>query len=729
MTGMMASINNTPSSQALMKQNDSYNEMMVAGGGKNGTHSPSMTSSSSSGSDLNQKAASTGMTKSQWFAISILTFINLINYMDRYTIAGILGDVQVYFNITDGYCGALQTVFVASYMVVAPIFGYLGDRYSRRWLMALGVSIWVVAVLAGSFAKADQFAWFMVARAIVGVGEASYSTIAPTLISDMFVKEARSKCLAIFYFAIPVGSGLGYVVGKQLAVAFGSGDVSSWQWALRGTPVLGVIAVLLIIFCLEDPPRGGLEGGEEHQGASSYTEDIKSLMGNGTFVLSTLGFTCVTFCTGALAWWGPKFLEASIYKEETEVKDRPLDPNSVSFYFGLITMVAGIVGVITGATSSTVLKRKYPRADPLICGAGLAACSAIFGLALFVVIDHHIIACLALIFLGMVAINLNWSIVADILLYVVASNRRGTAEAIQILVSHLFGDAGSPYLIGLVSDALKNRLSADDYCGHMTNRTEKVVNEQSRCDKAIEFYSMQYSMSITLFVVAIGAIFFVASAIFVIKDKRAVDNFVASSPKGARNGKAGSPERQGMLTPRDLEDMADDFTDGGDGPPTLVVSEHKETHILRKPVQQTYSPLRNPPLLEKVNMTTTPPTLKTSSDAMYTEIRNGVSVPPFSRLLDSDTSLDSTPSPSQKSSSTNLLNNSAAAGACSNASTSSVTAEGQRPPPPVARMSDADLVRELVQNSQAPKPRTKQNVTSSTSSSSSSSSPKRNVIA
>jgi MFS family permease len=88
-------------------------------------------------------------------------------------------------------------------MIFAPVFGYLGDRYSRKWIMAVGVGIWVLAVLVGSFM--EDFTAFLIMRAIVGVGEASYSTIAPTIISDMFVKDTRSKMLALFYFAIPVG--------------------------------------------------------------------------------------------------------------------------------------------------------------------------------------------------------------------------------------------------------------------------------------------------------------------------------------------------------------------------------------------------------------------------------------------------------------------------------------------------------------------------------------------
>lgn len=107
----------------------------------------------------------------------------------------------------DAQSGLLQTTFVISYMVCAPIFGYLGDRYSRRWIMILGVALWSGTTLIGSYMP--TYLSFMAFRALVGVGEASYSTIAPTIISDLFVNDIRSKMLAMFYFAIPVGSGFG----------------------------------------------------------------------------------------------------------------------------------------------------------------------------------------------------------------------------------------------------------------------------------------------------------------------------------------------------------------------------------------------------------------------------------------------------------------------------------------------------------------------------------------
>ena len=128
-------------------------------------------------------------------------------------------------------------------------------------------------------------------RAVVGVGEASYSTIAPAIISDLFVSDARSKVLALFYFAVPVGTGMGYIVGSEVGQA-----AQDWRWGLRVTPFMGLVAVFLIAFVMSDPPRGQSEGANLTGG--SPREDLAALGKNKSFCLSTVAFTCVAFCVG-----------------------------------------------------------------------------------------------------------------------------------------------------------------------------------------------------------------------------------------------------------------------------------------------------------------------------------------------------------------------------------------------------------------------------------------------
>ena len=473
---------------------------------------------------------------------------------------GILEDVKREFNASDAMAGILQTAFIVSYMLFAPLFGYLGDRYSRKAIMAGGVFLWSIFTLIGSFMSGAEehrgkgwsnpdFLAFLGCRAMVGIGEASYSTIAPTIISDMFVKDTRSKMLALFYFAIPVGSGLGYIVGSETASFFGH-----WQWGLRATPVLGIVAVVLIILLLTDPPRGESEGHEDLE-AASYREDLAYLATNTSFILSTLGFTCVTFCTGALSWWGPIFIQRGLLTQPEE--ERAMNPSSVPFVFGVVTMMSGVVGVPLGMVLSTKLKAKYPRADPIICGVGILI-SAVFLTLGMLLCESNIVATFAFIFIGEVSLNLNWSIVADILLYVVTPTCRSTAEAVQILLSHTFGDAGSPYLIGLISDGLFTMMvsgaatcrsivqdmadansteaaiinsmkmmeeeNATESSSMLVEESGMVLNSTTSCDQSWEMYSsLQYSFFSNSAVEVIGGFLFLITAIFIVRDKLACE--------------------------------------------------------------------------------------------------------------------------------------------------------------------------------------------------------------
>uniref|UniRef100_A0A336M1G7 CSON009778 protein n=1 Tax=Culicoides sonorensis TaxID=179676 RepID=A0A336M1G7_CULSO len=440
------------------------------------------------------------------FTVAVLCFINLINYMDRFTIAGVLTNLQTEFNIDDSLAGLLQTVFIISYMVFAPIFGYLGDRYSRRKIMGCGITLWCATTLLGSFMP--NYHWFVVFRALVGIGEASYSTIAPTIISDLFIKDLRSKFLAIFYFAIPVGSGLGYIIGSETANA-----LNDWRFALRVTPLLGAIAVILLYFSCE-PERGEAEG-SHHMQATSYKEDLRALCKNPSFMLSTAGFTCVAFVAGALAWWGPTFM----YLGVKSIGNNDITLNDVSYRFGIVAMLAGLVGVPLGSYIAQKYRPTMPNCDPLICALGLLISSPMvyFGMILA---DVSLAWTLFFVFLAEVSLNLTWSLVADILLYVVIPTRRSTAEAFQILLSHALGDAGSPYLVGVISDAVKfaMKIVPAGLSINFYRHSQNTFYDDADND-LINFKSLQYSLFSACFVEVIGAVFFLFTSNYIMRDK------------------------------------------------------------------------------------------------------------------------------------------------------------------------------------------------------------------
>lgn len=209
-----------------------------------------------------------------YIAVAVLCYINLINYMERFTIAGVLIDIQKFFGISDSESALLQTVFICTFLLLAPLFGYLGDRYNRKYIMIVGLILWLLTAAGSSFVSESYFWLLMFMRALVGIGEASYSTIAPTIIGDLFTGSQRSTMICVFYIFIPVGSGMGYITGAGITAATGD-----WRWALRITPIMAIFGLFLLFFCCPNPPRGAAETqGHGVTGQSSYLEDIKYLV-------------------------------------------------------------------------------------------------------------------------------------------------------------------------------------------------------------------------------------------------------------------------------------------------------------------------------------------------------------------------------------------------------------------------------------------------------------------
>jgi len=455
-------------------------------------------------------------------AVLVLCFVNLINYMDRSTVAGMIDDIKTdpSFDtdgkpLSDKKLGLLQTAFVICYMLFAPIFGYLGDRWSRKLIMIMGLTLWAMATFIGSFMM--NFWAFLFFRALVGIGEASYSTIAPAIISDLFTKDTRSRVLALFYFAIPVGTGLGYIIGSEVAA-----NASDWRWGLRVTPFMGLFALLLIVFFMIDPERGLAEGA--HLRPSSPMIDLRALAKNKSFVLSTVGFTCVTFTAGSLMWWGPEFAFLGA-KAACGAKAgcQDITQANVSYKFGIVMTMAGLLGVPLGSYISQIIRHKVPNADPLVCGATLMLSVPVLFFGFFFA-RYSLNACYGLTFLAGLLLNCNWSIVSDITLYIVIPTRRSIASATQILISHALGDAISPYLIGVVADWVRPAITPfhptiDGLMVH--DRTPEYYD--------IEFRCLQYALFGCCFFQAAGSFAFLVMSWYVIEDKTKADLIIAEN--------------------------------------------------------------------------------------------------------------------------------------------------------------------------------------------------------
>jgi MFS transporter, Spinster family, sphingosine-1-phosphate transporter len=389
----------------------------------------------------------TAQTQTSWvrsagFGLAVLSFINLFSYLDRYVVSALIESLKhSELGLSDANLGSLMSGFLVVYTLTAPVFGALGDRRSRPRLIAFGVACWSFATALSGFA--GSYLALLAARASVGVGEAAYVTIAPSLLSDYYPARQRARVMAIFFCAIPVGSALGYVVGGLVDKHYG------WRAAFF---VAGVPGLLLAALCLllRDPPRGVQDAGGA--AATSHSRDSAAvvqkdtwatfgrLMRNRPYVLTILGYAAYTFAVGGLAFWMPAFLE--------RVRGVPRSEATVNF--GTIVVITGFVGTFVGGWLGDYCV-KYSRQAYLWLSAlaTLVAAPCVWmalttpSRTLYAV---WMVAAQLCLFLSTGPIN------AAIVNLVVATER-ATAIALGVFAIHLLGDVLSPFIIGAMSDA------------------------------------------------------------------------------------------------------------------------------------------------------------------------------------------------------------------------------------------------------------------------------------
>jgi len=369
--------------------------------------------------------------------LAVLTLVNLLNYLDRYVLAA-LGEslTRSPLHITDTQFGELASGFIVVYMLAAPVFGTLGDTRSRTRLIALGIFLWSLATALGGLAWG--FASLLVARALVGVGEAAYGTIAPGLLADYYPRSHRGRVFAIFFAAIPIGSALGYVVGGQLDVHFG------WRSAflVAGVPGLALAALALR---LHDPPRGVHDAGAPGEASPRMVTRgaraaYAALIRNRPYVLTVLGYAAYTFALGAMAVFLPKFL----------IRVRGLPEGPATFWSGISLAATGFVGTFAGGWIGDRLLRLTRQAHLWVSGIATLVAAPVALLALAsgtpVVYWSAIAVAEILLFSSTGPIN-------SVIVNAVAPEIRATAVAVSIFTIHVLGDVPSPTVVGAVSDA------------------------------------------------------------------------------------------------------------------------------------------------------------------------------------------------------------------------------------------------------------------------------------
>jgi len=370
------------------------------------------------------------------YGLLVLTLINLFNYLDRQMMSAVLPQVSREFNIVnDGTRqGYLLSIFVVIYMVVSPLGGYLGDRIPRRFLVAGSVLLWSLATLASGLSQ--NYSTLLIARGVIGIGEAGYGAAAPSIIADLFSREKRATMLGYFYLAMPLGAGSGYLLGGWLAEKY------SWHAAFYVGGAPGLLLSMAMLFAPE-PQRGSSEGQTHVSGSAAkipFLEGLRQLAGNGQFWINTSAYTLMTFAIGGLSGWMPTFLQV----------ERHQSPADAGLFFGAVTVVGGIVGTLLGGWLGDWTERRRAGGGMWISGLGLVLATPFM---ILVAKAPTAMQIYALCLIAMVLLFLNTGPINAAILNSVPPTLRSFAMGINVLLIHLLGDALSPTAIGAVKDA------------------------------------------------------------------------------------------------------------------------------------------------------------------------------------------------------------------------------------------------------------------------------------
>jgi multidrug resistance protein len=379
-------------------------------------------------------------------ALVLLTALNLLNYIDRSVLFAVQPLIQSEFRLSNAQVGYLTSAFLLFYMVAAPFVGPLADRYSRKLIIVAGALFWSALTLLT--AVTHTYTELLIRHTLVGIGEATFVTIAPTFVADLFPEERRGRILGVFYLAIPVGTAAGYLLGGKLSPQFG------WRFPFYIAAAPGFALALAVLF-LKEPQRGQydsikepLERAVERVGSRlSYGKALLrnyvrrlyvGLARNPAFWTSTLGMAAMSFALGGIQVWMPTFLS----------RERHYTLESADFMFGIIIVVDGILASLAGGWLGDILLRRTKSAYYLVSAASMALGVPIMIVALFVGGQVMVPAiAVAAFFLLLNTSPLNAAVINS-----VGAHIRATALAVNILIIHLLGDVPSPTMMGWVAD-------------------------------------------------------------------------------------------------------------------------------------------------------------------------------------------------------------------------------------------------------------------------------------
>jgi predicted MFS family arabinose efflux permease len=357
-------------------------------------------------------------------ALVLLTALNFLNYVDRYVLPAVQVPLEREIPMTNEMYGLLFSSFFIFYSVAAIPIGMLADRFPRRIIIAAGGLIWSGATLLTAFTY--DYKSLFIRHLLVGVGEASFATIAPAFLSDLYDEDNRGKALAVFNTALVAGMAVGTILGTKLGGTYG------WRMPFYVGAAPGFV-VSLLIFLIPEPQRGAKD--------ATHVPEKRHILGlfrNKAFLTASLGMAMLTFSESGLQTFVIKYL----------VTARDVSLTVAGNVFGGMSLFNGIVAVIIGGWIGDRMLRKRQDANYLLSSLAMGLAIPTMLLAIY----GPRATLWPAMFVTEFVLFLNTGPLNAAIVNSVPAPIRATALAINIFIIHFLGDVPAPEIMGRIAD-------------------------------------------------------------------------------------------------------------------------------------------------------------------------------------------------------------------------------------------------------------------------------------
>jgi len=360
------------------------------------------------------------LTTYQFRLLAVLALVNFVNFADRQVVVPLLPLLRQQMGVTDSQLGSLQTWLLVVLAVASIPSGFLADRFSQTRIIVGGVVFWSLATIACGFAP--TYLILVVARSLIGVGEAAYAPAAQSMISDSFPQERRAMAQSVFASGMLLGGAAGLAVGGVIGAAHG------WKYTFI---FVGLFCLIPGVFALklQEPPRR----------PRSEVVPLKTLLSVPAYLAMIAAGTFITFASVSLLYWGVDF--AVTYKG--------FSLHQASESLAAVALLSLVFGVLTGGIVADRLQKKFIYGRIIVIAAAFL-CAAPFVLLAIQSDEKWVV--LAGLFIAGFFMSWYHGPVTAVLHDLTPQRAHSTAIGVYMFVTQLLGALG-PQLVGKISDA------------------------------------------------------------------------------------------------------------------------------------------------------------------------------------------------------------------------------------------------------------------------------------